>query len=85
MTDHEHRRPEELGGALRERLMEGMEGFREGMNTLFPPEFRSHVRSARREFWLAVRSLVDARIEALEHEGRQRQSGQSPRGPVNLE
>jgi hypothetical protein len=43
---------------------------RERVVSLFPPEFRQHYRAARREFWLAVRALVDARISAIETNDR---------------
>jgi hypothetical protein len=47
--------PSAAGDDLRERVI-----------YLFPPEFRQHYRAARREFWLAVRALVDARISSIE-------------------
>ena len=43
---------------------------RERVSSLFPPEFRSHYRAARREFWLAIRALVDSRIAAIEDKER---------------
>jgi hypothetical protein len=46
---------------------------RERVAALFPPEFRQHYRAARREFWLAVRALVDARISAIEATDRPQQ------------
>lgn len=52
----------------RERLEERMRQMRENVSGFFPPEFKDHVRRARREFWLAVRSLVDARLDAIERE-----------------
>ncbi len=33
---------------------------------LLPPEFHEHSRAARKEMLLALRSLIDARIERLE-------------------
>lgn len=33
------------------------------VGTLFPPETRRHWREARRQTWLALRAMVDARIE----------------------
>lgn len=33
------------------------------LGTLFPPEARGHLREARRRTWLALRAMVDARIE----------------------
>ena len=66
-----------------EGLQDLMGEYRERLGSLFPPEFRQHVRAARREFWLAVRSLVDARLEALEGEA----SPPPPpgRGRINVE
>lgn len=39
---------------------------KEWRGELFPEEFRAHQRAARREMLLAVRSLIDAKIEKLE-------------------
>ena len=47
---------------------EMVQEFRARAHRIFPPEFRQHMLTARREFLLAVRALVDARIEALERE-----------------
>ncbi len=79
MSDSERRGPDiprvpDIGWAL-----DRMEDVRQGVSAFFPPEFREHFRSARREFWLALRSLVDARLEAIEHE-REPKPGQQP-GP----
>lgn len=63
-----------FGEAERERekweefFVNRMDQMREGFDSIFPPEFRTHIRSARREFWLAVRGLVDARLDAIETE-----------------
>lgn len=47
-------------------LYEKAEEFRARVRGLFPPEFRRHALAARKEFYLAIRSLIDARIESLE-------------------
>ncbi len=67
----------------RERLSERMEEVRRNVNSLFPPEFKAHVRTARREFWLAVRSLVDARLDAIEDEAKPK--SEPPHGRINVE
>ncbi len=48
-----------------ERGPEGMLGF---MDQLFPPETRSHLRAARKEQLLAVRSLLDKWIDRMDEE-----------------
>lgn len=48
------------------RVEEMAEEFRARARKFFPPEFRQHMMNARREFLLGIRSLIDARIEALE-------------------
>jgi hypothetical protein len=55
--------------------------YREFMYTLratlgepLPPEFWQHTRNARKEALLAARSLIDARIAAIEQEERRRSS-----------
>jgi hypothetical protein len=42
------------------------EEFRAMVRGIFPPEFRRHALAARKEILLAVRSLIDARVESLE-------------------
>jgi hypothetical protein len=44
--------------------------FRARAQGMFPPEFRQHMIAARREVLLAVRSLIDTRIESLECQER---------------
>jgi hypothetical protein len=44
-----------------------------------PEDFRSHMRAARREFLLAIRSLIDARIEGLEEDEKRREVGRRSR------
>jgi hypothetical protein len=42
-------------------------GFRKGRGKEFlPEEFRAHLRTARKEMFLAMRSLIDAAIERTE-------------------
>lgn len=43
-------------------------GIGERLSSLVPSEFRKHMRAARREQLLAVRSLLDVMIEKLEKE-----------------
>jgi hypothetical protein len=39
------------------------------MESLVPPEYVEHKRKARKEFLLAVRSLIDSAIERIEQTG----------------
>lgn len=48
-----------------------------------PDDFVMHIRAARREFWLALRSLIDARIESIEEAEKRREAGRRSR--VNIE
>lgn len=48
-----------------------------------PEDFKLHLRAVRREFLLAIRSLIDARIASIE-EGDRRQRGRR-RGRVAVE
>jgi hypothetical protein len=61
---------------FRERVEEQMGEAREQLSGLIPPDFADHFRTARREFWLAVRSLVDARLDSIEDEAK-------PKSPRN--
>ena len=45
---------------------ETVEELRARVSSFCPPEFKTHMMAARREFLMAVRSLLDARIESLE-------------------
>lgn len=58
-------------------LEEVAEAYFERVRGLVPQDFITHMRAARKEFWLAVRSLIDARIEQLE-EAEQRRAGRRP-------
>jgi hypothetical protein len=69
---------------VRERLEERMEELRRGFGGVFPPEFREHARAARREFWLALRSIIDARLEAIEADARSKPKP-PPSGRVNID
>ncbi len=51
---------------------------RERFRQMFPEEFFRHLTAARKEFWLAIRSLIDARIAALERQERARGAEQAP-------
>ena len=42
------------------------ESVQKSMESLVPPEFVEHRRKARKEFLLAVRSLIDSAIERIE-------------------
>ncbi len=46
---------------------------------LLPDEFHAHRRAAKREMLLAWRSLLDARIEKLENEGKEQATPQATR------
>lgn len=45
------------------------------IDRLFPTETRRHLREARRQSWLAVRAMVDARIERSPGGADDRRSG----------
>jgi hypothetical protein len=64
---------------IRERVEEQMGQARDQLSGLIPPDFAEHFRVARREFWLAVRSLVDARLDSIEDEAKPKQPRQSGR------
>ncbi len=84
MSESRHEGPEGEDRERREseRVEDLMNEYRERLGGLFPPEFKQHVRAARREFWLAVRSLVDARLDAIEGEPENRSR---PSGRINVE
>ncbi len=86
MSEHDQPGPERPDPEwVRQRFEERLGELREGVGSLFPPEFKAHARAARRAFWLAVRSLVDARLDAIEEEARHRPSGGEPRGRIDVE
>lgn len=69
----------DTSGAVKSRknsepsLEEIVEVFLERARGIVPPEFLTHVRNARKECYLAARSLLDARIQGLS-EAEERQS-----------
>ncbi len=66
-----------------ERLSEQAEELRATVRGFFPSEFRQHMLASRKEFLLAVRSLIDSRIESLDRaEERASKSKKSTRIPV---
>jgi hypothetical protein len=69
-TSDLHARVEELEARLRqlEKGERKTAPLRSLVRELFPPEVRAHLRSARREQLLAVRSFVDHWIERAEKE-----------------
>jgi hypothetical protein len=73
------KRLDELGGTL--------EQARRNVDSLFPPEFRAHARVAQREVWLALRALIDARIEAIERSERSEPPAPKPpaSGRIDIE
>lgn len=66
---------------MENRVLDQAEEFRATLGGFFPPEFRQHMLSARKEFLLAVRSLIDARIESLER-SQERASKRAKKIPV---
>ena len=44
-----------------------------------PEDFKTHLRGARRELLLAVRSLIDARLAAFEESEKRREAGRRTR------
>ncbi len=81
--------PEVMSAEGREETVRDLEdmysGVRDRLWGMFelPDEFGKHLRASRREFLLAIRSLIDARIEAIEDADRQREAGR--RGRVHIE
>ncbi len=60
-------REEEKEFVFKDWLSEGVEGIRARYRRRFlPEEFHQHIREARKEMLLAVRSLFDAAIESIE-------------------
>ncbi len=48
-----------------------------------PEDFTLHLRAARREMLLAIRSLIDARIEDLEESEKRREAGRRSRVQID--
>ncbi len=66
-----------------DHLAEAIKSFRKEMKEwrgdMFPEEFRTHRRAARREMLLAWRSMIDARIAKLDEEEKEKTSPQATR------
>lgn len=66
-----------------DHLAAAIKSFRKEMKErrmdVFPPEFQTHQRAARREMLLAWRSLIDARIAKLEEEEKDKTAPQATR------
>ncbi len=62
-----------------DELAKGIKGMRadmkDKMKTFPTPEFRAHMRAARREMLLAVRSLLDKAIEKTEEKPEEPKAG----------
>ncbi len=63
-------------------LKEVADYYSEQWHRLLPEDFKSHMRAARKEMLLAVRSLIDDRIESIEERERRRASRRPTRVPV---
>jgi hypothetical protein len=50
----------------RQHLRAARQAMREGMESLFPPEFIQSRRAARREMLLAARSLIDHALQRMD-------------------
>ena len=61
----------------------GFDDTRDRIEIAIPPAVRQHLRAARREFWLAVRALVDARLANIE--ARDEPEAAPRRGRVELD
>jgi hypothetical protein len=86
MSEHDDKRGDDLRGdaeRFREQVEERMGEAREQLSGMIPPDFVEHFRSARREFWLAIRSLVDARLDSIEEEAKPKQS--RPSGRIDID
>ena len=66
-----------------DHLAAAIKSFRKEMKEtgmgIFPEEFKSHQRAARREMLLAWRSLLDARIEKLENADKEKSAQKAKR------
>ena len=81
MSDHDEQKSD--AERFREQVDGKMGEAREQLNQLIPPGFPEHFRAARREFWLAVRSLVDARLDSIEDEAKPK--AQQQRGKIDID
>jgi hypothetical protein len=81
MSDHDEQKSD--ADRFREQMEDRMGEARDQLNGLIPPNFSEHFRAARREFWLAVRSLVDARLDSIEDEARPKP--QQQRGRIDID
>jgi hypothetical protein len=68
---------------FRERVEEQVGEAREQLSGIIPPDFGEHFRVARREFWLAIRSLVDARLDSIEDEAKPKP--RRPSGRIDID
>ena len=81
MSDHEEQKSD--AERFREQMEERMGQAREQLSGIIPADFADHFRAARREFWLAVRSLIDARLDSIEDEATPKSSQQ--RGRIDID
>ena len=81
MSDHDEQKSD--AERFRERVEEQVGEVREQLSGIVPPDFANHFRAARREFWLAVRSLVDARLDSIEDEAKPK--AQQQRGKIDID
>ena len=81
MSDHEEQKSD--AERFREQMEERMGQAREQLSGLIPDDFADHFRAARREFWLAVRSLIDARLDSIEDEAKPK--SQQQRGRIDID
>jgi hypothetical protein len=81
MSDHDEQKSD--AERFREQMEERMGEAREQLNQIIPPGFAEHFRAARREFWLAVRSLIDSRLDSIEDEAKPKSSQQ--RGRIDID
>jgi len=74
---------EEKESTWEDHLAAAIKAFRkemkEGRGEMFPEEFRTHRRAARREMLLAWRSLIDARIEKLDKAEKEKTAAKATR------
>ncbi len=52
-----------------QHLGKAAESLARDIRGIIPEESYGHLRASRREFWLAIRSIIDRRITSLEEEG----------------
>jgi hypothetical protein len=77
-TERRHHEEDPNFREARQHMMAAREEMRRTVEAFLPPGVVAHKRAARREWLLAMRSMVDAAIDRMEHIDRD-----EPAGPAN--